>query len=151
MIPFFIVVMDQVTKQWVLQHLNYGIPNEVFPWLNLTLVYNKGVSFGLMNTGTFWYHTLILLLSGGITLLLFIWLMYLPNRLVIKKATIALILGGAIGNLIDRIWYGHVIDFVDIFYRNWHWYYFNIADIFITCGAVLLGLLLLLSEKEVQK
>ncbi len=123
------VVIDQVVKNWVLHHPAWH-NREVTSFFDFTLVYNRGISFGLFSNwsqfGPFWA-----IVAGVICGGLFVWSLRLSHR---ARMAIAMIIGGAIGNVIDRIYHGAVVDFIDIHWAGWHWPAFNIADGLIFIG-----------------
>jgi len=133
-----IVIQDQVTKLWAVSALELYRPVEILPFFNLTLLHNTGAAFSfLADAGGWqrWFFTGLTLVIGiGIA----IWLVRLPQHERLTRACLTLILGGAIGNLIDRVRLGYVIDFLDFHAAGWHWPAFNVADAAISCGAVLL-------------
>ncbi len=138
LLSFLVVVLDQLTKLWAQSALQYHQPIPVMPMFNLTLAYNTGAAFSfLSDAGGWqrWFFIVLTLIICGI-ILRWIWNMRAQERL--HAAALALILGGAIGNLIDRVWLGYVIDFIDIYYQRYHWPIFNIADSAITVGVILL-------------
>lgn len=131
-----ILLLDQLTKITVTRLFSYGESVAVTSFFNLVLVYNKGAAFSfLANQGGWqrWFFTAL-----GIGAALFI--VYLLKRHAGQRMfcwALALILGGAVGNVIDRVLYGHVIDFLDFHVGGWHWPAFNVADSAICIGAVL--------------
>jgi signal peptidase II len=134
---FALVVVDQIVKVLVLQWLRSGEVVEVTPFFNLVLVYNPGAAFSFLAGASGWQREFFvgvaLVASGWIT-----WMLYRhPDRLLFCVA-LTLILGGAIANLIDRLWLGAVIDFLDFHVLGYHWPAFNVADSAISIGAVLL-------------
>ena len=134
LIVIFIIFFDQITKYFAVifyTELQNGI--EVFPFLNLVFVTNKGISFGLLSDLNISFF--LGLVSIGISIILTFWL--IRSNLNFEKFIISLILGGALGNGIDRIYQSYVIDFIDIHYKNFHWPAFNIADSAITLGVVI--------------
>ncbi len=135
-----IVVVDQATKwaaeAWLVLHQ----PVPVLPSFNLFLAYNTGAAFSFLAGAGGWQRWFFLLLAGGISVALVVWLKRLQVHETRLAVALALVLGGALGNLIDRAFYGHVIDFIDLYLGDWHWPAFNVADIGISCGAVLLAL-----------
>jgi len=133
-----IIVLDQATKLLAEYYLNYRQPVAVFPHFNFTLVYNKGAAFSFLSNAGGWQRWFFICLSTTVSIALVIWLQKLKPEQKLQTISIAMILGGAIGNLIDRSLYGHVIDFLDIYYQQHHWPAFNIADSAITVGAFLL-------------
>ncbi len=127
---------DQILKLAALSVLGDGRPLPVLPFLNLRLGYNTGVSFGLFSEtfrGTPW-----LLAAFGIGVVLLLGWLGLRAIRPAERLGFALVAGGALGNIADRLRIGAVVDFVDLYYRNWHWPAFNLADVFIVCGVALL-------------
>jgi len=137
-ISLLVVILDQATKLLAEAYLNYQQPVPVIPLFNLTLVYNQGAAFSFLSDAGGWQRWFFIGLSLTISVVLVIWLSRLKAGQRMETVAIALILGGAVGNLIDRSLYGHVIDFIDVFYKQHHWPAFNIADSAITLGAVLI-------------
>ena len=133
-----IVILDQVTKSAASQCLVYNQANPVFPGFNLTLVHNSGAAFSFLRDAGGWQRYFFIVLTTGISIVLFIWLLRLPAGRASLACALALIMGGATGNLWDRLQYGYVIDFIDVYYGQWSWPVFNIADSAITIGALLL-------------
>ncbi len=132
-----VVVLDQVTKHWIHEALVGGRIVELLPFLNLVLVYNPGAAFSFLSDQPGWQKNLFV----GIALLASAWMVYLlfcHSHRALFSFALALILGGAIGNVIDRVTVGAVIDFVDVHAAGYHWPAFNVADSAITCGAALL-------------
>lgn len=133
-----VIVFDQLTKFWAVETLVFAEPVAVMPNLNWTLVYNYGAAFSFLSDMGGWQRWFFTALAIGVTLILTFWLKKLPNRLNSETIGINLILGGAIGNVIDRVLEGRVTDFIDFYIGTWHYATFNIADIAITLGAGLL-------------
>lgn len=140
LISAVVVALDQLTKWTALRYLTRHAEVAVTPFLNLTLVYNRGAAFGFLNDAGGWQHFFFvgLALVASAAILYLLYTTARSNRIV--TVALALILGGAIGNVIDRLLYGHVVDFIDVYYGSWHWPAFNVADSAITIGAVLLVL-----------
>jgi signal peptidase II len=136
-----VVVLDQIVKL-ALDRLAPGIPVDVVPGLvALTLVRNPGLAFGLLSgipAGWRWVVGLLSLLA--LVVLLRVALRVLPRGGWREQTSIGLIFGSAVGNLIDRTRFGSVVDFVDVYFRGWHWPAFNVADSAITVGVALLAL-----------
>ena len=146
-----VLVLDQASKALVLARFG-GAEDRIVPvapCLNLTLVANHGVSFGLFNTGTGWRPWVFSLIAVAIVGVLLHLLRTARNRIVV--AGMGVIVGGAIGNLIDRVRFGSVVDFVDFHFGAWHWYVFNLADAAICVGVALLLLDGLLVRPESPK
>lgn len=137
-ISIAIIIADQITKIVADQYLQYGQPVAVMPMFNFTLLYNTGAAFSFLSNAGGWQRWFFIFLSSSISVVLIIWLYKLPAQQKFQTLSLALILGGAIGNLIDRSLYGHVIDFLDVYYQHRHWPTFNIADSAISIGAVML-------------
>jgi signal peptidase II len=133
-----VLVADQATKQWVLAALQPYEVIPVLPVLNLTLVFNEGAAFSFLATASGWQRWFFIALAVVITAVLVGWLAKLQPHERITAAGLSLVAGGAVGNLVDRLLYGHVVDFLDFYWRSWHWPAFNVADSAITIGVALL-------------
>ena len=132
-----IVALDQLTKWAVLENFAYGERRSVTAFLNLVLVYNKGAAFSMLADAPGWQTPLLVAFALGAAVIVSVLLVRSPGRRTFC-AGLALILGGAIGNVIDRLRFGHVVDFLDLHAAGWHWPAFNVADSAITVGAALL-------------
>ncbi len=134
-----VVVLDQLTKAVAAAYLIRG-GIEIAPFFRLTLVHNSGSAFGFLNDAGGWQNMFFV----GIAVLACGVIVFMIRRLSARDlwlgVALSLVLGGAVGNLIDRLLYGYVIDFIDIYYRSWHWPAFNVADSAISIGAVILVL-----------
>jgi len=137
-ITILVIALDQLTKVLADNQLQYRLPVEIMPMFNLTLMYNEGAAFSFLANAGGWQRWFFLILTSAVSIFLYIWIRKLKVQQVLQYSALALILGGAIGNLIDRAIYGHVIDFLDVYYQQHHWPAFNIADSAIFIGAVLL-------------
>ena len=133
-----IIVLDQVTKSVAVQWLTLNQAYPVFPGFNLTLVHNPGAAFSFLRDAGGWQRYFFIVLTTVISVVLLVWLARLPPGRALLAGALALVLGGAAGNLWDRLQYGYVIDFIQVYYDKWHWPVFNIADSAITVGAALL-------------
>lgn len=132
-----VVVLDQLTKYAAVAALAGKAPVEVTPFFNLVLVYNRGAAFSFLAGMGGWQREFFI----GIALAASVWIVYLLRRYpqqVLFCLALSLVLGGAIGNVIDRVNIGAVTDFLDFHAWGWHWPAFNVADSAITCGAALL-------------
>ena len=143
LVTFF---LDRSTKTYLLnlQATGTDIDNYIFPFLNFSLVWNTGIGFGLIPLeSNIMYHILTaIIIAVNIVLIIF-----LIKSKGITTDLIALIIGGSLGNLFDRIYYYAVPDFIDLHFGDFHWFIFNVADIFITVGII--GLILMeLFKKE---
>jgi len=132
-----IVAADQVTKAIVLGRFSYGERLELTGFFNLVLVYNKGAAFSFLSDAAGWQTPLLIGFAVVAVGILGTLIVRSPGRRLFCTG-LALILGGALGNLIDRFRYGQVVDFLDLHAAGWHWPAFNVADSAITIGAVLL-------------
>ena len=138
-IIFIIFAVDRVSKIYLLNLSEIGIKIDfyILPVLNIFLVWNTGIGFGLFsNDPNIWYHSLTLLI-GVINLILLFLIFKIKD---IRKYFISVVLGGSIGNFFDRVYYFAVPDFLDLHIGDFHWFIFNIADIFISLG--IMGLIL---------
>ena len=136
-LSLLVLVLDQITKLWAESVLING-QIELLSWFNLTLAYNTGAAFSFLADAGGWQRYFFLGIGVVAVLIIFVWLRKLQSHERTTAIGLALILGGAIGNIIDRALYGHVIDFIDWHYGAWHWPAFNIADSAISVGAVLI-------------
>ncbi|MGK0297491.1 MAG: signal peptidase II [Gammaproteobacteria bacterium] len=133
-----IVIFDQITKYYISQQFELYESIQLLPGINFTYVHNTGAAFSFLSDAGGWQRWLFISLSSGISLLLIFWLKKQPSTGIWLAIALALILGGAVGNLIDRILLSYVIDFVDVYYDKWHWPAFNVADSAISIGVVML-------------
>jgi len=136
-LSLFVVAADQLSKQLAEAHLLVFERLPLLPVLNLTLVYNQGAAFSFLSDQGGWQRWLFSGLAVAVSLVLVGWLSRLPRGERWTAAALALIIGGAVGNLVDRLLHGHVIDFIDLHYGGWHWPAFNIADSAIFVGVVM--------------
>jgi signal peptidase II len=135
-----ILFIDQCTKLLADAMLNLHESIVLLPVLAIRKAYNSGAAFSFLGDASGWQRWFFIVLAIGVIILLVTWLRRLSAGQQWTALALALILGGAAGNLVDRAIYGHVIDFIDVYYRSWHWPTFNIADSAITVGAFLLVL-----------
>ena len=140
-------VLDRASKEYVIKFfLSYQESSYyLFPFLNLTLVWNSGMAFGLFESESITYH-IISAVIASVIIILIIWLY--KSTLLVEKIALSIVIGGALGNLFDRIKYNAVPDFIDMHYRDFHWFVFNISDIVITIGIILLLLSDILKKNE---
>ena len=133
-----VVAVDQGTKYLASIHLDLHEPRAVLPFFNLTLLQNTGAAFSFLNDAGGWQRWAL----SGLALLVSAIIMYWLPRLAAMRfqlpLAMALILGGTLGNLVDRLALGYVVDFLDFHVRGWHWPAFNVADSAITVGALIL-------------
>lgn len=135
LIALAVLISDQLTKYWAATVLIKGSIS-VAPFLSFTLVHNTGAAFGFMSDAGGWQNTFFMAVAALASILIGVMLWRLQDRWV--GYGLSLILGGAVGNLIDRVLHGFVVDFIDVYYGTWHWPAFNIADSAITVGAIAL-------------
>ncbi len=131
---FFVFILDRTTKIYILHVSKNSLGSEIFSskYLNIFPIWNKGISFGLLSFDKMHlYHLLSFLISIIILILI---IMAIQNH-GFKRLSLLMIIGGALGNLYDRIRYNGVLDFIDFHVGNFHWFIFNVSDIFITIGV----------------
>jgi signal peptidase II len=134
----FVILLDQLTKQWIDATMQLYQSIEVIPFFQLTYLRNQGAAFSFLSDAGGWQRWFFVALSSGASIAIGVWLARLHEDRRWEAIALALILGGAVGNLIDRLFLGYVIDFLDVFYGGWHWPPFNLADSAITIGVVML-------------
>ena len=139
-ISSIIFILDRISKYFILELSgsddNFDIP--VTSFLNLNLIWNSGIAFGLFSFNDQFYYNIVTLIIIIITLII-LFLAIKSNG--VEKVCFSMILGGSLGNIFDRLYYSAVVDFIDIHINNIHWFIFNIADIFISLGVIILIML----------
>lgn len=135
----FVCAADQVTKLLALAYLKEGGVS-VSPFLDFALAYNTGAAFSFLSDAGGWQNFFFIGVATVVSAVIFFMLRRLGDTEKQVAVALALVLGGAVGNVIDRIRFGYVVDFIDVYYHAWHWPTFNIADSAITLGAILLVL-----------
>jgi signal peptidase II len=133
-----VIVLDQATKFLVTRFLELYDRVEVLPVLDFTLLHNTGAAFSLLAQASGWQRTFFIALAFAVSALLLVWIWRTPRGEKLLPFALALILGGALGNVIDRILHGYVIDFIHAHWGDAYFPAFNIADSAITIGAALL-------------
>ncbi len=131
-----VVLLDQLSKITMSRLLAYGESEVITSYFNLVMVYNQGAAFSFLSTQGGWQRWFFSALAAGVSVFI-VWMLKKNAHQRMFCWSLSLILGGAVGNLIDRIAYGHVIDFLDLHVGGWHWPAFNVADGAITIGAAL--------------
>jgi signal peptidase II len=133
-----VLVFDQLTKFIAADYLMQHGEVHLAPFLNLVLVHNTGAAFGFLSNAGGWQNIffIIVAVTASIFILWMSWRLSAKDKLL--ATGLMLVLGGALGNLLDRLIHGYVIDFIDVYYGTWHWPAFNVADSAISIGAVLL-------------
>jgi signal peptidase II len=158
-----VIMLDQLSKQAAVHFLAPHDPQVFLPLFNFTLTFNKGAAFSFLSSAGGWQRWFFTALAIGVSIFIFLWLKKLNSKERLLAMSLSLILGGAIGNVIDRSLYGHVIDFIDWFYPSsgdclpfffsinqatCHWPTFNLADSAIFLGAVLMIIQAIFSTEE---
>lgn len=133
-----VIAVDQATKRVVDESMQLYETIELIPYFQLTYLRNQGAAFSFLSQAGGWQRWLFILLAIVASIAISVWLKRLPEDRRFEACAWALVLGGAIGNLIDRILYGYVVDFFDAFYREWHFPAFNVADSAISVGVTML-------------
>ena len=133
-----VIVLDQLTKFWIMARFDEYEVLVVWPVFNLTLVYNTGAAFSFLSDAGGWQRWFFIGLASVVTLAMVLWMRQLQPRERVTGYGLSLVVGGAIGNVIDRIWLGKVVDFLQWHWEGWYWPSFNIADSAITLGVILL-------------
>lgn len=134
------VILDQYTKFLSSTQLDYGVPYTVFQGFDLLLAHNTGAAFSFLDDASGWQRWVLATISFVVSAALLIWLWRLPKNQQLLSVALAFILGGALGNLYDRAVMGYVVDFISVYYGDWRFATFNIADAAISLGAALLVL-----------
>lgn len=149
LLPAAALGLDWASKAWILAAIPLYESRPVIPgFFNLTMSTNPGAIFGTMGGAPPVVRTVVFSLAGIAALGYFGWEFLKPGTAALQRAALGLILGGALGNGLDRLRHGSVVDFLDFIFWGWHYWTFNLADSFIVCGAILLGLSLLLSLRH---
>jgi signal peptidase II len=149
-ITSLVIVLDQVSKWWMVSWLSLYETVAIMPYFNLTMAHNYGAAFSFLAQAGGWQRWFFIGLALIISVVLLVWLAKLKPTAKLEAISLSLILGGAMGNVMDRIMYGYVVDFLDVYVGTSHWPAFNIADSAICIGAVLLILDSFKSEDKSQ-
>ena len=146
-VVFLVFFFDRATKIYLinLQSTGTNVDFYILPFLNFFLVWNTGIGFGLISLESSSYYHVLTTIIGLINVVLIYLLFKVKN---IYSYLLALIIGGSLGNLLDRIYYSAVPDFIDVHIGNFHWFIFNVADIFITLGIIGIMLVELLKKEK---
>lgn len=135
------LILDQGTKLAIAASMQLYESIAIMPFFRLTYVHNTGAAFSFLSEAGGWQRWFFAGLALTISIVIAVWLTRLKKHETLMAVALSLVLGGAVGNLIDRLAYGYVIDFLDVYYESWHWPAFNIAD-----SAITLGVMLMLAE-----
>jgi signal peptidase II len=133
-----VIALDQLTKWLASALLVLHDPLPVVPFFNLTLTHNPGAAFSFLSQAGGWQRWFFATVALGVSVAIVLWMRRVPRGEGWVSGALALVLGGAAGNLIDRLLLGYVVDFVDLYYGTWHWPAFNVADSAITVGVAVL-------------
>lgn len=167
LLSLLILILDQSTKQWASSTLEYAQPVSFLPYFNFTLLHNYGAAFSFLSDQGGWQRIFFAVIAFAVSIFLVVWITSLNTHKKLEVAGLSLVLGGAVGNLWDRIYLGYVVDFIDWFYvspandclfffysvfatKSCHWPAFNIADSAIMLGAALLIVDMLFSKKHIE-
>ncbi|MEE4203899.1 MAG: signal peptidase II [Halieaceae bacterium] len=142
-----VIVLDQWTKHWASTSLTYRIPERVTAWFDLMLAHNTGAAFSFLAGAGGWQRWFFALVAVAVSAVIAVWIVKQRQGPWWLLLGLGAILGGGIGNLIDRMRLGHVVDFLSVHYRDWYWPAFNLADSAITLGVILLLLDMLRSHR----
>lgn len=132
------VILDQGSKLAIASSMQLYESIQIMPFFKLTYVHNTGAAFSFLSEAGGWQRWFFAGLALAISVVIAVWLTRLKKHETLLAVALALVLGGAVGNLIDRLAYGYVIDFLDVYYGTWHWPAFNVADSAITLGVILM-------------
>ena len=151
LIALIVLVLDQLTKTWVIAEFYLGQREIITSFFNLVHVHNYGAAFSFLSDAGGWQRWFFAALSAVVSAVIVVWISRLPKTRWIESLALALILGGALGNLYDRLVLGYVVDFLDFHWSGSHFPAFNVADSGITMGAVLLMLDMFITDQDTQR
>jgi signal peptidase II len=135
-----IIILDQMTKAAASAQLDYGVPHTVFPGFDLLLAHNYGAAFSIFADSGGWQRWGLAGIAVVASIFIVVWLLRLPRQQLLLGAALACILGGALGNLYDRVVLGYVVDFISVYHGQWRFATFNVADVALNVGAFLIVL-----------
>ncbi len=133
-----VIIADQLTKYIASTSLQMHVPIAVMPMFNWTLMHNPGAAFSFLADAGGWQRWFFAVIAVVVSVVIVLWIKRLEQHEKWQAIALALILGGALGNVIDRIWLGYVVDFIQIYYQQWYWPAFNIADSAISIGVAMI-------------
>lgn len=147
----FLLIVDQITKAIVFQKVAFLSSQSIIPgFFNLTHIHNRGAIFGFFSQSDSQLLHIMLMLATLVALALVVYYFFItPPAEKLTKISLSLILTGALGNLIDRVFRGYVIDFLDLYVKKWHWPSFNVADSCVTIGAFLLVFIVFFKRRRI--
>ena len=148
-IVVLIYFLDRISKIYVIQLDKNNFGSDIFnsTYLNIILIWNKGIAFGLFSFSESYLYNIMSLI---ILIIIFILVIMSQKNKGFKRYSLLIIVGGALGNLHDRIFFSAVPDFIDLHIRNFHWFVFNVADIFITIGVILMIIFELIDRPNIK-
>lgn len=138
LLAVLVIGLDQYTKMLASAQLQYRVPVEVTSWFDFMLAHNTGAAFSFLASAGGWQRWFLAAVAVAVSIFVAIWLTRLERKETMLGLALGLVLGGGIGNLIDRVSVGYVVDFISWHYNEWYWPAFNVADAAICLGAVLL-------------
>lgn len=147
MLAVLVIVLDQISKYLADTMLEYAQPIYILPVLDITLHYNRGAAFSFLSDAGGWQRWFFSAIALAVSVYIAVWLARLRQQQWLQALALVLVLGGALGNLIDRLLYGHVVDFISVHWGSSYFPTFNIADAAISVGAVLLVLDMLINPE----
>ena len=144
-----VYALDRISKIYIINLDKNNLGSDIYTssYLNITLIWNKGIAFGIFSFDKIYFYNFLSFIIGVVILILVT--MMLKNN-SFKRYSLLVIIGGALGNLYDRIFFNAVPDFIDIHIRNFHWFIFNVSDIFITLGVISM-IVLELADNKIEK
>ena len=137
-LSLLVIILDQFSKYVVSDFLRLYESVAVLPFFSITLLHNPGAAFSFLASAGGWQRWLFTGIAVVVSVAIIVWIKRLPATEKWQAAALSLILGGALGNVIDRLHLGYVVDFLDVYYQKWHWPPFNVADSAITVGVAIL-------------
>lgn len=147
-LSLLVIVFDQLSKYVVSDFLRLYETVAVLPFFSITLLHNPGAAFSFLASAGGWQRWLFTGIAVVVSIVIIVWIKRLPATEKWQAAALSLILGGALGNAIDRLRLGYVVDFLDFYYQRWHWPPFNVADSAITVGVAILLMATLRGNKR---
>ena len=137
-LAFVVIILDQLTKYVASTSLILYQPHAVMPMFNWTLMHNPGAAFSFLHDAGGWQRWFFAVIAIAVSTVILFWLKNLKKHETWQAIALAMIMGGAIGNVIDRLRLGYVVDFIDVYYQHWHWPAFNLADSAIVVGVAII-------------
>lgn len=150
-IALAVFAVDQLSKLWILETFHPFETLDILPFFSLTLTFNPGAAFSFLGDQSGWQRWFLIAVALGVSVVLIRWIRQLGESDPLQSCALALILGGAIGNVLDRLMTGVVTDFLLFYYQDWYFPAFNVADIAITTGAGLMILELFIKKESTDK